>query len=447
MQIELIPGFSNPNIKTRLEKLFTECVTFKGTTAFWTIDVNFFEHQSFVNAIQKPASFFCTDIQLPTNIKNLLEFHDKGAKEIYLHHYRQHPSQYTQNTNLLHSKVLLFEMEDGKVEIWIGSHNFTGFAIKGLNLEASASIKCNKDDSIFSQVNDYLEYVRHDFCTKFDPAKVDIYEQLQSRDAIKVDNDISLTKVITIVGEDMGRLVEEEIIQLLSLNHKEYTKFKTVDDEIYLHTLDLQTKKEHVYKCKVEQTSNLNESVNKLSVNFTEPRRLAFIGTKLPPYLRKSAKVGQIELSKAKFFVAISIQYEIEKFEVYKKPKGDDFSYWKTTSKNPYARRLGIQSFNHNESKDFKIQEASFDRKVSKTKVDLKSDWLKDGDKLNGFYRELDNILKREGQQLAEEVSIDYYNNTIELLLNNIKIHGHLSEYSKILIDRIIIDLSKSTSL
>ncbi len=41
MQIELIPGFYNPDIRDRLENLLYRCQSVKGTVAFWTLGIDF----------------------------------------------------------------------------------------------------------------------------------------------------------------------------------------------------------------------------------------------------------------------------------------------------------------------------------------------------------------------------------------------------------------------
>lgn len=149
MEISLVPGLGDPNIKLRLEELFTNCQYIKGCVAFWTIDIDFFSFKAFARALTKPNSFFCSDIQSPTNIDNILEYSKYGVNEIYLHRFRQPPLDYTLNTNLLHSKILLFQLNDIDAEIWVGSHNFTKYALEGLNLEASITIKCKKSDKIY----------------------------------------------------------------------------------------------------------------------------------------------------------------------------------------------------------------------------------------------------------------------------------------------------------
>lgn len=445
MDIELIPGLNNPNLKLKLEELFINCKSFRGCVAFWTIKLDFFSFNAFAKALKKPNSFFCADIQLPTNIKNILEYSRFGVDEIYLHRFRQPPSEYTSNTNLLHSKILLFQLNDTDAEIWIGSHNFTGYAIEGLNLEASISIKCKTSDKIYQEVSEYLEYIKRDFCFKFDPYEVDKYEKLQTRHAEKTDYEIELKKVVSLVGSNMNTLVKEEVVQLLSLNHNEFSKFKTINEEIYLHTLDIDTQEDFLYKCRIEQSGKLDKAVDKLELDFTKPRRFAYIGLGTLSLLKKETKIDKKILAVAKYFVNIRVIYKIEKFQIFEKPEGDEFSFWQLETLNPYIKRLD----NYNKHREYKIQEAILNDDMKMIKVQLISDWWHFKVQLNNFYKNIDLLIKGEYKILKDfeqsdsnkPLEHDYYDSELKSFLEKTKKDENLPHYSKSLIEKIIIEL------
>lgn len=436
MEIKLIPGLNNPNLKLKLEELFVNCQSFRGCVAFWTIKLDFFSFKAFAKALKKPNSFFCADIQLPTNIENILEYSKFGVEEIYLHKFRQPPSEYTLNTNLLHSKVLLFQLNDTDAEIWIGSHNFTGYAIEGLNLEASISIRCKTNDKIYEEVSEYLEYVKRDFCFKFDPYQVDVYEKLQTRDAERTDDYIELKKVVTLVGSDMNNLDKEVIVQLLSLNHKEYSKFKTINEEVYLHTLDIDNHKEYLYKCRIEQSGKLDKSIEKLELDFTKPRRFAYIGIGTLSLLKREVKIDKNILAVAKYFVNIAVIYKIEKFQIFEKPQREEFSFWQLETNNPYSRRLEI----YEKHKNYKVQEAILDKNINPRLVELKNDWLYFKLNLKKFYENIDLLIQGE-HKIAMRLSDAYSNTELEDFLENAKKDKDLPQYSKAQIERIIVEL------
>ncbi|WP_298357922.1 hypothetical protein [Runella sp.] len=446
MEIELVPTLTNSSVKSRLEHLFETCQVFKGCTAFWTIDIGFLS--SFASALLKPNSFFCADIQLPTNIRKIAEFSKIGVKEIYLHLYRQSPLEYTKNTNLLHSKVLLFQLNDEDAEIWIGSHNFTKYAIGGFNLEASISIKCRTNDVIYSDIENYLENIKTKYCSKFDPTKVEIYEKLQTRDAEKTTADIALLKVVTLVGRKMDHLEKEQIIQLLSVKDSEFSKFKTIGEEIYLHTFDTDKYIETIYQCRIEQSGLFDKTIDKLEFDFTLPRRFAYIGTGALSKLEDESLYTQQIMKISKYFVSVAV-IKVVNDCIYEKPGGEDFSFWKSTDENPYIQRSpeDIQI-------DFTIQKATFDSNISPPKVALTDYWREYGNELKKLYKELDSTIENEDPLTiadAKEASLfdseRNSNEELENLLEQVRKSKKLPHYSKSMIERIILEKDNKSLL
>ena len=437
MQIELVPGTKNPNIKLKIEGLLINCVAFQASVAFWTVDVRFFGLGALTKALKKENSFICADIQSPTNIDNLHEFYKQGVREIYLHKYRQSPTEYTLNTNLLHSKIYLFLMAEDKAVIIIGSHNLTSYAIEGRNLEASIIIYCTISDRMYKDTLEYLQYVRDQYCMKFDVEKVDIYKKLQSRNAERTDEDFDLKKVVTLIGENMERLDQEEIVLLLSLNQAEHSKFRTTGDELHLHTFDLKTRISSLYKCKVVQTGELDKDVEKLEIDFTEPRRYAYIGTKKLSLLYEETKITKPVLEVSKYFVNISISYKIENFQVFEKPSGDKFSYWQSALDSPYHRKASSD-----EKKGLKIQIADTNGKPDLNRIELGKDYFKIDRDLSEFYAKLDELIKTE-YSLTRKINISKANELLSKFLETTNKDIDLPQYSKSLIERIITEFYK----
>ncbi len=58
MEVKLIPGQGNPNIKLELERLLMTCKSFKGCVAFWTISPDYFDFNALGEALKKTNSFF-----------------------------------------------------------------------------------------------------------------------------------------------------------------------------------------------------------------------------------------------------------------------------------------------------------------------------------------------------------------------------------------------------
>lgn len=69
----------------------------------------------------------------------------KGAQHPF---YRYHP--------MLHSKICLFEMQDGSWTAYVGSHNMTGFALLGLNGEAGVRLQASDGDPEIAKIHTHI---------------------------------------------------------------------------------------------------------------------------------------------------------------------------------------------------------------------------------------------------------------------------------------------------
>lgn len=148
--IELIPPFnSDVDISDRILKLFKEAKSLRAAIAFWTLSAKRFIDISGFNAYQvlkDSNSFLCVDIQSPTNIDHLADLVQKGVP-VYLNIRRlaNEFKKLSSSVGLLHTKILLADKENGEAEFLIGSHNWTGFALLGPNIEASLILHlCNR---------------------------------------------------------------------------------------------------------------------------------------------------------------------------------------------------------------------------------------------------------------------------------------------------------------
>lgn len=233
----------------------------------------------------------------------------------------------------------------------------------------------------------------------------------------------------------MDDLVKEQIIQLLSLNHHEYAKFKTISDEIYLHTFDIEKHVESLYKCRIEQSGKLDKTVDKLNLDFTQPRRFAYIGTGKLALLKNEVKIDKKILDISKYFVNIALIYKIKDFHIFEKPKGEDFSFWKSESENPYIKRLA----QYRKSKEYKIQEAVLDYNIVQKEINLEQDWFQFRFELSNFYKNLENLIESEFY-LTKYLEKDA-NKELKDFLENAKKDKNMPHYSKSQIERIIIEL------
>ena len=75
---------------------------------------------------------------------------------------------------MLHSKVYLMEMTDGRTCAFIGSHNLTGFAIGGLNGEASVLLEGPSSAKEFDAVRAHIREAANQ-AVQYDPSMKDAY--------------------------------------------------------------------------------------------------------------------------------------------------------------------------------------------------------------------------------------------------------------------------------
>ena len=58
---------------------------------------------------------------------------------------------------MLHSKIYLFEMPDGTASAFVGSHNLTGFALRGLNGEAGVLLEGKSSAPVFDEIRSHID--------------------------------------------------------------------------------------------------------------------------------------------------------------------------------------------------------------------------------------------------------------------------------------------------
>jgi hypothetical protein len=111
----------------------------------------------YLHYINKPGSFGVISIQQPTSYKALKNMFESYPNNTYVH--LGTIFQYYEKANssgLMHSK--LFLANDGKTtKVFCGSHNLTGSALQGLNMEAATLIEGPSDHQFFKEVEVHLE--------------------------------------------------------------------------------------------------------------------------------------------------------------------------------------------------------------------------------------------------------------------------------------------------
>lgn len=308
--IELIPTLGDSiDITARLTKLLDESQSVKAAIAFWTF--SYPRLASMVGSIgasafQGPGSFICVDIQEPTNIDALASL-DHSNVNIHLNLRRLDPLQkkLTPSIGLLHTKVLVIDKNDGDAEIWVGSHNWTQFALRGPNTEATLSVLCDRLAPLYSQMTYFLQDIRDNLCDPFDKTMVDVYKQIQADLASKKGE----TAVVIEVEADDAHLIGMETILVFGNEMEDYESLKKVDGKIILRIHDSINMAQFVYHGKIIQTGQMESHNHHASgLSFNEVRRYAFCANHRIPKLEPPQNIPIRIMQQSEYFVTLQLE-------------------------------------------------------------------------------------------------------------------------------------------
>jgi len=175
------------SIAPRLNELIESAVRLRMAVAYWTIRKDYLSN-NLVNLLSKEDSFACVDLSYPTKVSEICDLSRHGANTyFYLRKIEKDNSSPDRGVelhlggHLLHSKVFLFDLPDGKASIWIGSHNWTDRALSGINIETSIEIKTAKDGPVYKQIESLLRSIKNK-CHKVNSDLEEIYKNIQRRE-------------------------------------------------------------------------------------------------------------------------------------------------------------------------------------------------------------------------------------------------------------------------
>jgi len=108
----------------------------------------------------REGSFAVFSSEYPTDLKTLGQWMDQHPGHIFVHYGKHfHRAESSNTRELMHSK--LFYADDGETaKVWCGSHNLTGSALQGRNIEAANVIEGPVHDPYFKAVLAHLEGCR-----------------------------------------------------------------------------------------------------------------------------------------------------------------------------------------------------------------------------------------------------------------------------------------------
>lgn len=229
-QVELLPITPQSSIQDRIRTLVDSATTIRGAVAFWALSSISYGSE-FAGKIGGEG-FLCVDIQRPTNIDALVDLRECGAN-VLLHLWRASGNTELPGTlglpkNLMHSKILLFDLADGQAIAWIGSHNGTNRAIAGINIETSLLVHISQKSDLYKQLREHLNLIRSR-CEMIDTDLADYYRWLQGE---QVDR-----KVVEL-GDPEGAIATGDQFVLFLAEQIDAKQLKTVGDNVLLSFTD-----------------------------------------------------------------------------------------------------------------------------------------------------------------------------------------------------------------
>ena len=202
--------------------------------------------------------------------------------------------------NLLHTKLLLFDMPDGKGELWIGSHNWTKRAILNLNIEASIVIELSQQSVLYNHAKTMLENIKS-LSTRFDPNDLEYYIWLQTRDQ-------KTASIIELEGNNAHNLSYTEIV-ILGDYLTDFKDINTVNKELNLSVIDSHTGAEYVYRAEVDTPTATPARILSLSADLDIPGQRYFLKVNrcYPKLEVSSGNFDRTILSSIKYCVVIRV--------------------------------------------------------------------------------------------------------------------------------------------
>jgi len=319
LSITFLPSFGDSvDIGPKISKLFHDSEKIRASIAFWTLSfqdlLSITNDPYMLQAMKTEDSYLCCDIQLPTNIDALAGLKKAGV-DVILNFRRLVPAlrKFSSSLGLLHTKMILADKKDGTAEIWVGSHNWTQFAIRGVNTEISVVMQVEKSSSIYREAYYFLNHIRS-FCDEFDLNMVDEYKRLQVKDSVDLESE---TIIIELEGLDVDSLSASSI-WMFGTEDRDYTSLRRVGSDIKLILNDSSTRNKYLYNASIIQTGQM-EAYNSYAdgLQFTGSKRFAFSNYGMFPVLELPVPIPAAVETDAKFFVAVQILDKVsENFDV-----------------------------------------------------------------------------------------------------------------------------------
>jgi HKD family nuclease len=121
----------------------------------------------------------CFTVQWPTDLDAVSRLSPLLGPNLRIHLGARTPVEAgTDITPMLHSKVAYTDHGNGRCTTFVGSHNWTGNALNGINSEASVRVECGINDAFAVDVRKHLDLCARQ-CVPFDQDDINYYKAVQ----------------------------------------------------------------------------------------------------------------------------------------------------------------------------------------------------------------------------------------------------------------------------
>lgn len=300
LNVKLLPAWSPSSVRAELTAALSRSHLLQAAIAYWTVPDGLLGPH-LVRALNDNSGFVCVDLHRPTEVEALASFASQGA-HVYIY-YEDIPTYTDQGRKeppcLLHSKLLLFWSKDRTAELWVGSHNWTNRAILGLNVEASLVVRLRDSSALFAAAAEYLGKMKK-ISEAFDPAKVDLYKEMQRKISL------GLVPVIELEAENSGSH-SGATITVFGTDTAELKQVGTIERDVNVALFDPNSEKQELYPAIILQSGLLSASDPSADGISFSPRRHAFRRGRRFALLLPPKPIDQKVLKTAQYFVTLRL--------------------------------------------------------------------------------------------------------------------------------------------
>lgn len=328
-----------------LDHLVRSSKRLRMAVAFWTISPDRISDK-LPELLGKDGSFACVDFHRPTNIDHICDLANFGS-DIFFHarkiQEKSPDGGFTLPANLLHSKILLFDLNDNEAELWVGSHNWTGWALDGANIETSIRIKINSKAKLYTDTVSLLNSIKKQ---SYPVVPADRFKYKQIQEPEKTVSAISLN-----LTPEAGESIKiHSRLYIYCADHNDFKKIpKPKSKNLYITINNKLKKREELYLASVRGTAFLpKDDPSNIWIGLEEGYWAYHQRIHETPLLRSISIPKRSVLESGSIFVVTLVLEE---------KLSSKFKLFPTSPKPPY-----IKVDNHSKQNTLKIGELPLDK-------------------------------------------------------------------------------------